>query len=73
MMEQNENVYKVVYVVFDLIENMYVRYLNLYEDNAYTLKLNLAQEFRTEIDAILECKEFELRCFRVDKIYVLEC
>lgn len=72
MMEESENVYKVVYVVFDLIENMYVRYLNLYEDNAYTLKLNLAQEFRTEIDAIVECKETELSCFRVDKIYVLE-
>ena len=71
-MIESENVYKEVYVVFDLIENMYVRCLNLYEDNAYTLKLNLAQEFRTEIDAILECKETELSCFKVDKIYVLE-
>ena len=71
-MENEENVYREVYVVFDLLENMYVRYLNLYEDNAYTLKLNLAQEFRTELDAITECKECELKCFRVDKIYVLE-
>ena len=71
-MENGENVYKEVYVVFDLNENMYVKYLNLYEDNAYTLKPFLAQEFRTELDAITECKEYELGCFRVDKIYVLE-
>ena len=69
---EEENVYKEVYVVFDLIENMYVRYLNLYEDNALTLKAFLAQEFRTELDAITECKECELQCFRVDKIHVLE-
>ena len=72
-MEKEENVYKGVYVVFDLNEQMYVKYLNLYEANAYTLRAFLAQEFRTEIDAILECKEYELSCFRVDKIYVLEC
>ena len=72
MMENEENVYKEVYVVFDLNENMYVKYLNLYEDNALTLKAFLAQEFRTELDAITECKEYELDCFRVDKIYVLE-
>ena len=72
MMENEENVYKEVYVVFDLNENMYVKYLNLYEDNAYTLKAFLAQEFRTELDAITECKEYDLECFRVDKIHVLE-
>ena len=71
-MENGENVYKEVYIVFDLNENMYVKYLNLYEDNAYTLKPFLAQEFRSELDAITECKEYELKCFRVDKIYVLE-
>ena len=71
-MENGENVYKEVYVVFDLNENMYIRYLNLYEENAYTLKPFLAQEFRTELDAITECKEYELECFRVDKIHVLE-
>ena len=71
-MENEENVYKEVYVVFDLLENMYVRYLNLYEDNVYTLKPFLAQEFRTELDAITECKEYDLECFRVDKIHVLE-
>ena len=32
----------------------------------------LAQEFRTELEAITECKEYELGCFRVVKIYVLE-
>lgn len=37
MMEE-DNVYKEIYVVFDLNENMYVKYLNLYEDNAYTLR-----------------------------------
>ena len=57
MMKNGENVYKEVYVVFDLNENMYVKYLNLYEENAYTLKPFLAQEFRTEFDAITECKE----------------
>ena len=72
MMENGENVYKEVYVVFDLNENMYVKYFNLYEENAYTLKPFLAQEFRTELDAITECKEYGLSWFRVDKIYVLE-
>ena len=72
MMENEENVYKEVYVVFDLNENMYVKYFNLYEENAYTLKPFLAQEFRTELDAITECKEYELKCFRVDKVYILE-
>ena len=68
-----DNVYKDIYVVFDLNENMYVKYFNLYEDNAYTLKPFLAQEFRTELDAILDCKENGLSCFKIDKIYVLEC
>ena len=67
-----DNVYKEVYVVFDLNENMYVKYLNLYEDNVYTLKPFLAQEFSTELEAVTECKEYELGCFRADKIYVLE-
>lgn len=71
-MEENKNVYKKVYVVFDLIENMFVKCLYLYEENEYTHKVILAQEFRTEIDAILECKEAGLSYFRVDKIYVLE-
>ena len=71
-MKNEENVYKEVYVVFDLIENMYIKYLNFYEENAYTLKPFLAQEFRTELDAITECKEYDLECFRVDKIYILE-
>ena len=71
-MENEENVHKEVYVVFDLNENMYIKYLNLYEDNALTLKAFLAQEFSTELDAITECKEYDLECFRVDKIYVLE-
>ena len=71
-MENEENVYNEVYVVFDLLENMYVRYLNLYEDNVYTHRISLAQEFRTELDATLDCKENGLRYFRVDKIYVLE-
>ena len=71
-MENEENVYKEVYVVFDLNENMYVKYLNLYEDNALTLKAFLAQEFSTALAAITECKGYELECFRVDKIYVLE-
>ena len=71
-MENEENVYKEVYVVFDLLENMYVRYLNLYEDNVYTHRICSAQEFRTELDAILECKENGLGCFKIDKIYVLE-
>ena len=72
MMENEENVYKEIYVVFDLNENMYVRYLYLYESNAYTNKVILAQEFRTELDAITECKEYELGCFKIDKIYVLD-
>ena len=72
MMENEENVYREVYVVFDLLENMYVRYLNLYEDNVYVHRISLAQEFRTELDAILDCKENGLSCFRVDKIYILE-
>lgn len=71
-MDETDSVYKEVYVVFDLIENMYVRYLNFYEENEYTHKVILAKEFRTEIDAVLECKRTELSCFRVDKIYVLE-
>ena len=71
-MENEENVYREVYVVFDLSEQMYVKCLNLYEDNAYTLRAFLAQEFRTELDAITECKEYGLGWFRVDKIYVLE-
>lgn len=71
MMEE-ENVYKEVYVVFDLLENMYIIYLNFYEDNVYTNKAGLAQEFRTELEAVTECKEYKLECFRVDKIYVLE-
>ena len=67
-----ENVYKEVYVVFDLIEKMYVKCLYLYQTNEYTNKVILAQEFRTELAAIIECKEMELSWFRVDKIYVLE-
>ena len=69
---EEENVYKEVYVVFDLYENMYIKYLNLYEESAYTPRISLAQEFRTELDAITECKEHELTCFRIDKIYVLD-
>ena len=71
-MENEDNVYKEIYVVFDLNENMYIKYLNLYQDNVFTLKPFLAQEFRTELDASTECKEYGLECFRVDKIYVLE-
>ena len=71
-MENEENVYKEVYVVFDLNENMYVKYLNLYKYNGYTHRVGLAQEFRTELDAITECKEYGLVCFRVDKIHTLE-
>ena len=71
-MENEENVYKEVYVVFDLIEKMYVKCLYLYQTNEYTNKVFLAQEFRTELDAITECKEYELECFRVDKIHVLD-
>ena len=72
MMENEDNVYKEVYVVFDLNENMYVKCFYLYQTNEYANKVSLAQEFRTELDAITECKEYELGCFRVDKIYVLE-
>ena len=71
-MKNEDNVYKEVYVVFDLIEKMYVKCLYLYQTNEYTNKVILAQEFRTELDAITECKEYELECFRVDKIHVLE-
>ena len=71
-MRNEENVYKEVYVVFDLYENMYISILNLYEENAYTPRISLAQEFRTELEAFTECKEYELSCFRIDKIYVLE-
>ncbi len=71
-MENEDNVYKEVYVVFDLIEKMYVKCLYLYKTHEYTNKVFLAQEFRTELDAITECKEYELECFRVDKIHVLE-
>ena len=71
-MEEKENVYKEVFVVFDLIEKMYIKCLYLYQTNEYTNKVSLAQEFETELDAITECKEYELGCFRVDKIYVLE-
>ena len=71
-MKNEDNVYKEVYVVFDLIEKMYVKCLYLYQTNEYTNKVFLAQEFRTELDAITECKEYELECFRVDKIHVLE-
>ena len=71
-MENEENVYKEVYVVFDLNEQMYVKYLNFYEDNVCTHRIRSAQEFRTELEAVIECKKYELGCFRVDKIYVLE-
>ena len=72
MMENEDNIYNEIYVVFDLNENRYIKCLYLYEDNDYTLKPFLAQEFKTELDAITECKEYELECFRVDKIHVLE-
>lgn len=72
MMENEDNVYKEVYVVFDLNEQMYVKYLNFYEDNVYTNKVILAQEFRTELEAVTECKTYELGCFRVDKVFILE-
>ena len=71
-MEIEENVYKEVYMVFDLFEDMYIKCFHLYQTNEYTNKVILAQEFRTELDAIIECKESGLGCFRVDKIYVLE-
>ena len=69
---EEENVYKLIYVVFDLLEEMYIKCFHLYQTNEYTNKVILAQEFRTERDAITGCKECELKCFRVDKIYVLE-
>ena len=71
-MENEENVYKEVYVVFDTFKQMYIRYLNLHESNIYTNKIILAREFETELDAIIECKEKELSCFRVDKVFILE-